>query len=96
MAGLNAAAERGHCRDLALGKVGITVLVTGIGDLDSDRAGIDVGFARPEGSAGMPGATALLNQLDDAAVFEHEVMGRHLAPRRAQEFQRAAASGIPV
>ena len=88
VARLDAAAQSGHRRDLAFWKIGIAVIVAGIGDLDADRARINVGLARPEGSAGMPGAASFLHQLEDAAVLEHKVMRRHFARGRAQSVQR--------
>ena len=47
VAGEDAAAQRSHRRDLPLGKIAIAELMAGIGDLDTDRAGIDVGLAGP-------------------------------------------------
>ena len=79
VAGENAAAERRHRGDLPCGKIRIAVIVAGIGDLDADRAGIDVGFAGPGRRAGVPRAAAFLHRLHDAAVLEHEIMGRNFA-----------------
>ena len=36
----------------------------------------------------MPGAAAFLHHLDDAAVLEHEVMGRNFAAAGFEEFER--------
>src|SRR5215470_11647021 len=47
VAGENAAAERRHRRDLPFWKGGIAMIMAGIGDLDADRARIDVAPPRP-------------------------------------------------
>ncbi len=60
-----------------------------IDDLDADRAGVDVFLARPTGRAGVPGALALRHALHDAAVFEHDVMRRHLGAGGAELCDRA-------
>jgi len=52
----DAAAERGHCGDLATWKFRVAVVVSGIGDLDADRARVEIGLARPRRFAGVPGA----------------------------------------
>ena len=92
VARLDAAAERGDGRDLALGEIGIAVVVARIGDFDADGARIDVGFAGPKCPAGVPGPTALRDQLDDATVFKDEIMAGDFAAARLEQFK----SGIGV
>src|SRR5262249_36162438 len=45
--GEKAAAERRHRRDLPFRKGGIAMVMSGIGNLDADRARIDVALPRP-------------------------------------------------
>src|SRR5215467_5601676 len=47
VAGTDAATERRHRRDLPFRKGGIAMVMSGIGDLDADRARIDVALPRP-------------------------------------------------
>ena len=47
VAGENAAAERRHRRDLPFREGGIAMIMAGIGNLDADRARIDVALSRP-------------------------------------------------
>src|SRR6516225_10096723 len=47
VAGENAAAERRHRRNLPFRKGGIAMVMSGIGNLDADRARIDVALPRP-------------------------------------------------
>ena len=85
VAGENAAAERGDRRDLSLRKIRVAVVVAGIGNLDADRAGVDVGFAGPRRSARMPGTALLGDHLDDVTVLDHHVVSGDFARRRAQQ-----------
>ena len=63
--------DRSH---LGLGEIGIVEIMTGIVDLDADRAGIDVGLPGPSALPGMPGALGFGNELRDPPFFVHEVM----------------------
>ena len=94
VASLNAAAERGHGGDLAGGKIRIAVVMTGIGDFNSDRTRIDVGFSRPFRFSGVPGPAAFRHHLDDAAVLEYEA--ETLLPCVHNSASAASASAIPV
>src|SRR6267378_7052112 len=74
----DAAAQRDHGGDLAQRKLRITPVMAAIDDLDADRTGIDVLFAGPGRRAGMPGAFGFRNGLNDAAVFQHDIMRRYI------------------
>jgi hypothetical protein len=76
-------------------KIRIIVIVAGIGDLDADRARIDVGFVGPETLAGMPCAQCLRHALHDVAVLEHVIMRGDFARGVAHPFQRALRLGHP-
>ena len=52
-------------------------IMAGMNDFDPDRPRIEIGLALPIGFAGMPGPPTLGNQLNDAAVFEDEIMAGH-------------------
>ena len=71
-----------------IGKSRIAEIVSGIDDLDADRAGVDVGLARPGRHAGVPGAARLRHELHDAAVLVDEVMARHPRLGVAQPIER--------
>src|SRR5580704_1265177 len=88
VAGENAAAKGRYRRDLALWKIAVNEVVAGIGDLDADRAGIDIGVAGPARYPGVPGALALRHHLNDTAIFEDEIVRRHLARGSTQMLQR--------
>ena len=60
-----------------------------IDDLDPDRAGIDVFLAGPRGYPGVPGALGFRHALHDAAVFQHDVMRRHVGAGGAELGDRA-------
>src|SRR5262249_24638100 len=76
--------KRRHRCDLPAREIRIAVVMAGIGDLDADRTGIDIGLAGPRRLSRMPGAPRLRHALDDTAVLENHVVGRHLARRQAQ------------
>src|SRR5262249_9195219 len=82
-AGLNAAAERRHRGNLAFWKIRVAVVMTGIGDFDSDRTRIDVGFAGPFRLAGVPSPAAFRNHLNDPTILEYKIVGRDIAALRA-------------
>ncbi len=84
------AAEIQRRGQLLFGKIGQAAGMAGIGDLDADRAGVDVGFAGPVRGAGMPGAAAFRHELEGMAVLEDEVVRGHLRDRVAQPLQRFA------
>src|ERR1700732_5076181 len=65
----DAAAKGGDGRDLPLGEIRIAAAVAGIGDLDPDRARIDVGLALPYGCSRMPGPARFRHALDDVTVL---------------------------
>ena len=73
------AAEVQRRRDLRFGIIRQAAGMAGIGDLDADRAGVDVGLAGPVADAGMPGAALLRHQLQRVAVLEDEIMRRRPA-----------------
>ncbi|MNY82384.1 hypothetical protein D3C86_2244490 [compost metagenome] len=50
-----------------------------VGDLDTNRAGIDVFVPRPGTFARMPGTAGFRHELDDAPVLEDEIMAGDLA-----------------
>ena len=85
----DAAAQRDHGRDLAQRKIRIAPVVAAIDDLDPDRTGIDVVLAGPGRHAGVPGALALGHALHDAAVLQHDVMGRYVGAGGAELRDRA-------
>ena len=76
-------AEGDHGLDLRIRIVRQTAGMAGIGDLDADRARIDVGFAGPVRRAGMPGAAILRNERQHAAVLVDEIVRGDLALRIA-------------
>ena len=80
--------EQDQGLDLRFGKIAIAELVAGIGDLDADRARVDVGLARPEGFAGVPGALAFVDQPERAPVLEDEIVRRDGGARIAQPAKR--------
>ena len=79
MAFRNIAAEIDYGGNLGRGIGWHVVLgiMAGMNDFDPDRPRIEIGLALPIGFAGMPGPPTLGNQLDDAAVFEDEIMAGH-------------------
>ena len=85
----DATAQRDDGGDLAQRKFRIAPVVAAIDDLDADRTGIDVFFAGPGRHAGMPGALGFGDALHDAAVFQNDVMRRHVGAGRAQLRDRA-------
>ena len=85
----DAAAQRDHGGDLAQRKIRIAPVMAAIDDLDPDRAGIDVFLAGPRGHAGVPGALGFRHALHDAAVFQHDVMRRHVGAGGAELGDRA-------
>src|SRR5947208_15039039 len=88
-----APAQPNHLPDLRLGKIRIAEIVPRIGDLDADRARVDVLLALPAGNAGKPGAARLGHALDDAAVLVDEVMrgyaGVRITADAAQTLERS-------
>jgi hypothetical protein len=93
MAPQNVAAEGAQRLDLRGGEIGEAAGMAGIGELDADGAGIDVGVAGPGGRAGVPGAALLRHERQDAAVRMDEIMRRHLARRVAQPGERLIVIG---
>src|ERR1700761_4146417 len=61
--------------------------MAGIGQLDADRAAVDVAQPSPEGLPGMPGALALIDQPVDRAGFVDQPMAADLGGRIAQPLQ---------
>jgi hypothetical protein len=55
----DAAAECRHRRNLPPGKIRISVLVPGIGDLDPNRARVEINISRPGRHSSMPSAPRL-------------------------------------
>jgi hypothetical protein len=49
-----------------------------VGQFDTDRSAVHVGYAVPKTFARMPGALVFINQLDHAAVLIDHVMGAEL------------------
>src|SRR6266852_312090 len=95
----NVPAQSNHLPDLRLGKIRIAEIVPRIGDLDADRARVDVLLAFPAGNAGMPGAARLGHALNDAAVVVDEIMrgyaGLRIAADTAQTLERRLGAFHP-
>src|SRR6266699_6814101 len=95
----NVPAQRNHLPDLRLGKIRIAEIVPRIGNLDADRARVDVLLALPAGNPGMPGAARLGHALDDAPVLVDEVMrgyaGVRIAADAAQTLERSLCALHP-
>src|SRR5262249_13936611 len=96
MPGGDIAAEHNHLANLRLGKVRIAELVPRIGDLDADRARVDVLLALPGGNSCMPRAPRLRHALDNAAILPDEIMrgyeGVGIIPATAQALERSLRS----
>ena len=86
--------ERGHLRLGERREVGER---PGVGELDADRARVDVAAARPAAGAGVPGALRLGDQPPDPPVLGDQVVRRDLGRRVAEPRQRRlGASRIAV
>src|SRR5262249_7474794 len=77
----DAATYPDHGRDLTLGKIRITVIMTRIGNFDPDRARVDVGVRAPRRLPGVPRAPRFWHTLNDVAVFHHYVVRGDFARR---------------
>ena len=75
-------------RDLNLRKIRVAVIMAAIGDLDADRAGVDVRLALPGGDAGMPGAPRLVDELGHGAVLGDDIVAGDLRFRRGEPGDR--------
>src|SRR5262249_49180083 len=87
----DALAQRDHGRDLAQRIGGQPVIVGAIDDLNCDRTGVDVGFARPRRYAGVPGTLRFLHALDDATVLVDDVVRGNLGAGGGQPMHRHLA-----
>src|SRR5262249_5795564 len=74
----NVDTKRLDCLHFGIRKVGIVEVVAGIVNFDADRAGIEVGLARPAALTGVPRALRLGHHLRDAALLVDEIMRRDL------------------
>ena len=85
--------ERGHLR---LGERREAGERAGVGELDADRARVDVAAPGPAAGAGVPGALVLVDQAPDPAVLGDQVVRRDLRRRVAEPVERRlGASASP-
>jgi hypothetical protein len=63
-------------RQSARREIPVAEIVTGIGDLNADRARIDVNVALPRRHAGVPSTPRFRDALENPAVLENQIMRR--------------------
>src|SRR5262245_20763558 len=83
--------EMNHRLDLRVEKRAIAELVTGIDNLDPDRAAVDVARTGPIRDARVPSAALLRNMGEDRAVFIDGVMRADARRRIAETCDRACS-----
>ena len=88
MARQDLATQIGQRCPLRVGKGAIAEFVTGVLQLDPQRATIDIVLSRPVTYPGMPGASGLVHQPVEGAVLVDQIMGADLCHWIAQPGQR--------
>ena len=88
VAGKDRTTKRDQRFDLRLWIARQTSGMAGIGNLDSDRARVDVLRRAPAGFAGVPGAPPLRHERDRAAVGVDEIVRRDMARGVAEPAKR--------